>query len=168
VRAKIHNGLNDAASPDLINRILGFDRRYQLPSDMLQKVDLASMMHSLEVRVPLLDQALVSFVERLPSSFKVHRGLRKRLLIDAYRGRLPDEVLDRTKQGFEVPIGEYLRGSLQPMFRDVVTRDVVDSFGLLSYAGIMALLDDHRAHRGEHADTLFALLSLCWWRRCGG
>jgi len=108
------------------------------------------MMHSLEVRVPLLDHALVDAVRHLPSHYKVHRGLRKRLLIDSYRGHLPDEILDRGKQGFEVPIGEYLRGPLRGMFHDVASPDVIDSLGgLLSYGGILSVLDDHAARRGE-------------------
>ena len=91
------------------------------------------------------------------------------MLIDAYRGRLPDAVLDRSKQGFELPIGEYLRGPLKEMFLDVVRPDVIDSFGgLLSHGGIMSAFHAHLSGRAEHADMLFALLSLCWWRRSGG
>ncbi|MHC4696857.1 MAG: asparagine synthase (glutamine-hydrolyzing) [Planctomycetota bacterium] len=155
-------GLSDA---DELNRILAFDLQYQLPADMLQKVDLASMMHSLEIRVPFLDYRVVEFAAPLPGSFKIDRGLRKRILMDAYRGRLPDIVLDRSKQGFEVPIGEFLRGPLREMFSDTVTRDVVESFGLLSYDGVETILSEHLARRADHADLLFALLSLCWWQR---
>jgi len=149
---------------DPLNRILRFDRRHQLPADMLQKVDLASMCHSLEVRVPFLDGRVVDLAESLPAPFKISRGLRKRVLVDAYRGRLPDAVLDRPKQGFEVPIGEFLRGPLRDMFFDTVSRKVVESFGLLSYDGIERVYADHLERRGEHADALFAVLSLCWWR----
>ncbi len=151
---------------DPLNRILAFDLQHQLPADMLQKVDLASMMHSLEIRVPFLDASVVEFAAELPGSYKIDRGLRKRVLIDAYRGRLPDVVLDRSKQGFEIPIGEFLRGPMRGMFSDTVTRDVVESFGLLSYRAVNGIFEEHLARRGEHADLLFALLSLCWWRRC--
>ena len=153
-------GLDD---PDSLNAILAFDLQYQLPSDMLHKVDLAGMMHSLEVRVPFLDPAVVSLALAAPADFKVYRGLRKRILTDAYRGRLPDEVLDRPKQGFEVPIGEFLRGPLRDMFHDTVTRKVVESFGLLSYDAVTSIYAEHRDRRVEHADVLFAILSLCWW-----
>ncbi len=153
----------DAADP--LNGVLAFDLLHQLPADMLQKVDLASMMHSLEVRVPFLDPAVVAFTLSLPSRFKIEGGLRKRILVDAYRGYVPDEILDRPKKGFEVPIGEFLRGPLRPMFHDVVTRDAVDSFGLLSYDGVETIYADHLARRNDHADVLFALLSLCGWHR---
>ncbi len=150
---------------DPLNSILAFDLQYSLPGDMLQKVDLAGMMHSLEVRVPFLDHEVVELALSMPSSFKIDRGLRKRLLIDAYRGRLPDQVLDRAKQGFEVPVGEYFRGPLRGLFHDVVNREAVESLGLLSYPAVETLYDQHWARRADHAELLWALLSLCWWIR---
>jgi len=153
---------------DPLNRILAFDLQYSLPADMLHKVDLASMRHALEVRVPLLDVALVDAVLPLPARFKVHRGLGKRLLIDAHRGIVPEEILQRRKMGFEVPTGEFLRGRWAELFRDTVTRDAVESFGLIDFAGVERVYADHCAQRSEHADLLFALLVLCRWRsRCG-
>ena len=149
---------------DPLNRVLAFDLQYQLPADMLHKVDMAGMMHSLEVRVPLLDFHVVELALSLPSHWKVDRGLRKRILVDAYRGRIPDQVLDRPKHGFEVPIGEFFRGPLRPMFDDIVTRAAVESFGTLSYDGVQRVFADHLAWRADHADLLWALLSLCWWR----
>jgi asparagine synthase (glutamine-hydrolysing) len=150
---------------DPLARILAFDLQYQLPADMLQKVDLASMMHSLEVRVPFLDHRVVALATSLPSDLKIDRGLRKRILTDAYRGRLPDLVLDRSKQGFEIPIGEFIRGPLREMFSDTVTRETVESFDLLSYPAVEKILNEHLTRQADHADLLFALLSLCWWRR---
>jgi asparagine synthase (glutamine-hydrolysing) len=154
----------DIESGDALDRILAFDLRYGLPADMLQKVDLASMMHSLEVRVPFLDPAVVEHALSCPARFKVRGGLRKRILTDAYRGHLPDPVLDRGKMGFEVPMGEHLRGPLRGLFRDVVNRRTIESFALLSYEAVERIYDEHRQRRAEHADLLFALLSLCWWR----
>ncbi|MCO6436689.1 MAG: asparagine synthase (glutamine-hydrolyzing) [Phycisphaerae bacterium] len=149
---------------DPLNAIFALDLQHQLPSDMLQKVDLASMMHSLEVRVPFLDDRLVALALGLPSGWKVRGGLRKQILIDAYRGHLPDEVLDRPKRGFEVPVGEYLRGPLREMFESVVTRETVESLGVVDHAGVQRVYGDHLGRRGDHAELLWALLSLCWWR----
>jgi len=156
---------SDFATGDPLRRVFAFDVQHQLPADMLQKVDLASMSQSLEVRVPFLDHHVVELALSLPASYKVRRGKRKRILVDAYRGILPDEVLDRPKQGFEVPIGEFLRGPLHDMFFDVVSRTTVESFGMLSYDAVTRLYDEHLHRRAEHADVLFALLSLCWWKR---
>jgi asparagine synthase (glutamine-hydrolysing) len=148
-----------------LDRILAFDLCYGLPADMLQKVDLASMMHSLEVRLPFLDPAVVAHALACPAAFKLSGGLRKRMLIDAYREHLPDPVLEREKMGFEVPFGEYLRGPLRALFHDVVDRRTVESFGLLDYEVAERIFKEHLNRRTEHADVLFALLSLCWWRR---
>ena len=153
----------DLGLADPLNLILAFDLQHQLPADMLHKVDLASMMHSLEVRVPFLDPVVVGLVASLPSRAKIDRGLRKRILTDAYLDRLPDEVLTRGKQGFEVPIGEFLRGPLREMFHDTVTREVVESIGLLSHGAVAKIYREHLDRRSDHADLLFALLSLCWW-----
>jgi asparagine synthase (glutamine-hydrolysing) len=150
---------------DGLSRILAFDLQYQLPGDMLHKVDLASMMHSLEVRVPFLDPGVVEFATGLPMEFKLHRGQRKRILLDAYRGHVPDEILDRPKQGFELPIGEFLRGPLRALFHGVVDRKTIESIGFISYPAVERVFQDHLSRRAEHADLLFSLLSLCWWRR---
>jgi len=151
------------ADGDAINRILAFDLHYGLPGDMLHKVDLASMYHSLEVRVPLLDVGVVDAVAPLPSRFKVHRGRGKRLLIDAHRSMLPEAILHRPKQGFEVPIGEFLRGPLRGLFRDTVTRRTVEPFGLIDFDAVQRIYAEHCDQRGEHADLLYALMVLCRW-----
>ena len=150
---------------DALNRVFAYDLRRGLPSDMLHKVDLASMYHSLEVRVPFLDHEVVEFAESCPSQFKIYRGMRKRLLADAYRGILPDCILDRSKMGFEVPIGEFLRKDMRDLFLSTVTRERIESLELLDYDGVIRVYEDHCAKRAEHADLLFALLSLCWWRK---
>ncbi len=168
VAAKARAMTKNLSSGDPLNRILSFDLQHQLPADMLQKVDLASMMFSLEVRVPFLDPGVVSYVRGLPSGQKIDRGRRKQVLVDAYRGRLPDGVLDRSKKGFEVPIGEFLRGGqVAEMFRETVTRDAVESLGGLDFEGVTRLYEAHLTGRTDHSDVLFALLSLCWWAKEG-
>ncbi|MCA9251583.1 MAG: asparagine synthase C-terminal domain-containing protein, partial [Phycisphaerales bacterium] len=151
-----------------LNQILAFDLQYSLPADMLHKVDIASMRHSLEVRTPFLDHELVEYVLGLPARFKMSRGLRKRLLVDAYRGVIPDAILDRGKMGFEVPVGEFFRRGLREMFLDTVTRERLDGFGVFDSGAVLKLYDDHCAFRGEYTDILFAILSLCWWQMRGG
>jgi len=160
--------VGNSALDDPLNGILRFDLRTSLSGDMLHKVDLASMMHSLEVRVPFLDPEVVSAAERCPMRFKIDRGLRKRMLVDAYRGRLPDAILERQKMGFELPVGEFLRDAWRELFLDSVTRDRIESLEVLDFGGVMRVYADHCARRGEYADLLFALLSLCWWRERGG
>ncbi|GJM25291.1 MAG: asparagine synthetase B [Phycisphaerae bacterium] len=151
-----------------LNQILAFDLQYSLPADMLHKVDLASMRHSLEVRTPFLDHELVEYALGLPARFKMSRGVRKRVLVDAYRGIIPDAILDRGKMGFEVPVGEFFRRELRETFLDTVTRERLDEFGIFDSAAVLKLYEDHCAFRGEHTNVLFAILSLCWWQMRGG
>jgi asparagine synthase (glutamine-hydrolysing) len=101
------------AGLDASEKGMRLDALYTLPDDYLQKVDLASMAFSLESRDPFLDQDLVEWAMKLPLKWKI-RGKQNKFLLRklAYR-YLPQEILDRPKQGFEVPIGEWLRGPLR-------------------------------------------------------
>jgi asparagine synthase (glutamine-hydrolysing) len=156
----------DNPQPDPLNEILLADLFVGLPGDMLRKVDLASMRYGLEVRVPFLDPTVVEFAAAMPSAFKLADGRGKRILIDAYRGLIPDDILHRRKMGFELPVGEWLRGPLHDFFRDTVTRDVIESCELIDYAAVERAFDDHRNRRADHSELLFSLLSLCrWWQK---
>lgn len=164
VRAEAEELTAEFSDEPALARILAFDVQYGLPGDMLHKVDTASMAYSLEVRIPFLDRRVVETALELPVGWKIDRGIGKRVLVDAYRSILPDEILDRPKQGFEAPMAELFRGAAGRMFRDVVTRRTVESLGLLSYAGVEEVFRQHVEQRADHADLLFALLSLCRWR----
>ena len=96
-----------------INDMLRMDAKFVLPNDMLKKVDLMSMANSLEVRVPFLDHELVDFVFSLPEDMKINRSLRKRILQDTYRNILPDQLYNRPKKGFEIPLLDWLKTSLR-------------------------------------------------------
>ncbi|MEM9340457.1 MAG: asparagine synthase (glutamine-hydrolyzing) [Bacteroidota bacterium] len=95
-----------------LNDYLDADLQVVLPGDMLTKVDLMSMANSLEVRVPFLDHRVVSFARSLPENFKVQGGNRKRVLQDAFRKTLPNELYNRSKKGFEVPMLNWMRNEL--------------------------------------------------------
>lgn len=154
----------NASQNGSLNELFHYDLYSSLPDDMLHKVDAASMMHSLEVRVPFLDARIVELALSMPAEFKIYKGTRKRILIDAYRGILPDEILDRPKKGFEVPIANLIRGPLRSLVRDTIRKETLDSFGLFSFPDIEMLLDEHEASRADHSAVLFAMLSLCRWR----
>ena len=148
-----------------LGRILAADLRYALPNDMLCKVDLASMACGLEVRVPMLDPAVVEYAMGLPPEFKLSGGVGKRVLIDAHRDMLPDAVIRRPKMGFEVPIGEFLRSELRDLFMDTVSAETVAAIGWLDHAEVLRIYHEHCDRRADHADLLYSLMSLCWWWR---
>lgn len=158
------------SAADELTPLLLADLAFSLPADMLSKVDTASMLHALEVRVPFLDPDVVEFVAGLPITYKCEPARpdgQKRILRDAYRDRLPAEILTRPKMGFEVPVGEFLRRELRDMYRDIVRADTLRGLGI-DPATAERLWEEHAARRHERADILYALLVLCWWRRRAG
>lgn len=108
----------DPGIPDALHRYLDVDTKTYLPNDILAKVDITSMMNSLEVRVPLLDHKLVEFVARLPSRFKLKGREGKYIFKRAMQSRLPNEVLYRGKMGFGVPMRQWVVGELRDITHD--------------------------------------------------
>ncbi|MFO7978577.1 MAG: asparagine synthase (glutamine-hydrolyzing) [Bacteroidales bacterium] len=105
------------------NQVLLTDMQLVLPNDMLTKVDLMSMAHSLEVRVPFLDHELVDWVFSLPASYKIDGDGRKKILRDTFRPLLPQECYHRNKQGFEVPLLRWFRRELRSRITDELLAD---------------------------------------------
>ena len=101
--------------------MMRFDFETYLPEDVLTKVDRMSMAHSIESRVPLLDNEVIDFAATLPSHFKIRDGRRKHVLKEALRPLLPADILDRRKQGFGVPLGVWFRSGLTDVFSSVLT-----------------------------------------------
>jgi asparagine synthase (glutamine-hydrolysing) len=96
------------------------DTNFVLGSTLLVKMDMATMAASLEARSPLLDSALAEFTASLPARYLLRHGRPKAVLRDAYRGRIPDEVIDAEKRGFEIPLGAWLKKELRPVLSDTV------------------------------------------------
>lgn len=120
-------------SPDL-NAMLARDVSIVLPGDMLRKVDLMSMANALEVRVPFLDHEVVDFAFSLPADFKVQGKNRKILLREAFREILPEELYDRPKHGFEVPVMSWFKRELKPeLNKYVFDRDRIEAQGLFKW-----------------------------------
>ena len=114
---KFVNGKNS------INDVLMADTQMVLPNDMLTKVDLMSMANSLEVRVPILDYTVVDFAFTIPTKFKIAEGHTKKILKDAFRDVLPDELYNRPKRGFEVPLLNWFRTGLRSLIEDDLLSD---------------------------------------------
>ncbi len=148
---------------DPLSQLQQRDLADYLPGDILVKVDRASMLASLEVRSPLLDQAVFEFMARVPPRLRVTPRGGKALLKRALRGVLPPSVYLRKKQGFSIPQSEWLRGALTPMLRDLLLHSCFP--GLLDQAYVARLIDQHRTGQADHKDRLWALLCLELWGR---
>ena len=152
---------SDAVSD--VDRMMACDVATYLPGALLVKVDRMTMAHGLEVRSPFLDHHLMEFAARLGGELKAPGGELKRLLKAALEPHLPREVLDRPKQGFGVPLGEWFRGDLQPLLRDQLLGPAAQGRGLFRRAAVERLIDEHVTGRFRHAHRLWALLTFELW-----
>lgn len=150
---------------DAVDAMLAVDTGFYLPTDLLPKMDIASMAHSLELRSPLLDTALVEYVAALPSRFKVRRMTGKYLLKQATARRVPMALLQRRKRGFAVPMGRWFRGELQTFLRDHLQRSHAAQAGWLQQAGVTRLIDAHTTGQADYAHHLWVLLMFELWYR---
>lgn len=143
---------------DPLSRVLAMDMSTWLPDDILVKVDRMSMAHSLEVRVPLLDTDFVEYAAGLPDDAKLVGGEGKRLLKRAARGRVPDSVLDRPKQGFHLPVGEWLRGPLSPQLADLLGQPDAGVFEILDPEPMGRYAREHLDGKRDRSTELWFLL----------
>lgn len=164
-RAASGNASGSPLSPSsVLNGILRADMAIGLPADMLHKVDIASMLHGLEVRVPLLSRDLVEYVTSLPIEYRIQGKQTKRVLRAAFCDVLPAAVIQRGKMGFEVPVGEFLRRELADLYRDTVTSGSLRDLGI-DPPTAQAAYTDHAGRRADHTELLWSLLVLCGWHR---
>jgi len=154
-----------ASGRSRLDVLLETDVQTYLPGDLLTKMDIASMAYSLEARSPLLDPELMQFAASLPVKYKARLTEKKWILRRAYRGRVPDEVLDGKKRGFGVPLGAWLRAELRDFSREVLLDPSTLELGLFREAPVRALLDLHQSGEGDRSAQIWALLMLALWRR---
>jgi asparagine synthase (glutamine-hydrolysing) len=154
-----------AAQPlrEELNQVLYLDMKLYLENDILVKLDRASMMASLEARVPLLNADLVEHVARLPLDLKLRRLRSKYLLKRALRGTLPEEIISRPKKGFGIPVAKWFRGPLRELLLDTLHRDKVEREGYFRWTAIERLLREHLAGRADHRKELWTLFIFQRW-----
>lgn len=149
---------------DTINKMLFTDLGCCLPHNMFYKVDIASMLNSLEVRSPFIDHELVEQVFRLPGSYKLRATRRKHILLEAYSDLIPRKIRTRRKHGFDVPIGEWFRKELKDLFHDIVF-DRNDH--LFDSNAVRKIYDTHANRHEDHSFPLWNLFVLKWWLNRG-
>lgn len=145
---------------DALSRMQAVDTRFGLPNQMLHKVDTASMYNSLEVRVPFLDTDVVEYAMSLPTSYKITPRTQKRVLTRAFEDRLPQSILERDKQGFDMPIGEWFKNDLATEFLE--TLRTVDT-DLLDADAVREVYDKHCTGRREHGKFLWSVYVFLNW-----
>jgi asparagine synthase (glutamine-hydrolysing) len=155
--------------PPGLDRQMLTDHAVNLVSDLLVKMDMATMAHSLEARSPFLDHRVAELAFSIPARQLLGRGRTKAVLRDAYAGRVPSEVLEGKKRGFEVPLATWLAGPWAELVADVVLAPSARTRDFLDPAFVRALFtrDDQLAERNL-AYLRYAVLVLELWLRTKG
>jgi asparagine synthase (glutamine-hydrolysing) len=152
-------------SRDPLDCALYVDVKTYLVDDIMTKVDKMSMAVSLESREPLLDHKLLEFAATVPTGLKLKNGQSKYLLRRLLERRVPKSIVDRPKQGFEAPIGEWLRGPLAPMVDGLLTDGRLRDRGIFDDKAIAGVWRAHREGRQDHRHRLWSLVMLELWFR---
>src|SRR5207248_4369494 len=154
---------------DVMERMGYFDFLTLLADGILTKVDRASMAHSLEVRVPLLDHRVVEYAWRLPPTLKYgRRSENKRLLRGLLYRYVQRELVDRPKKGFSSPIALWLAGPLRAWADELLDERQMKENGFFDSSRVQALWREHRRGISDHWRLLWGILMFEQWRRHWG
>ena len=146
-----------------MDSLLWVDISSYLTDDLVVKVDIASMAHSLEVRSPFLDHELLELTAKIPSHFKLRGFNTKYLLKKIARRWIPSECIDRPKHGFGVPLEEWFRSSLYDFIRNELLDPKFLQIGIFRKDGILRMIDEHKKGVSNHSSRLWATLFLKKW-----
>jgi len=147
-----------------LNNDLYLDLKTYLVDNILVKVDRMSMATSLESRVPLLDPKMVEFAFSLPPELKLKGKKTKYFLKEAMRGILPDDIIDRQKEGFSIPIKNWLKTDLKDLMMEYLSEKRVKETGLFNFSEIDKMVKEHLNNRQNHAHRLWTLILFNIWR----
>ncbi len=148
---------------DALSGMLAADTNFLLPDDFLTKVDRASMACGLEVRPPLIDVPLMELAASMPSHLKVRDGSKKWILKELFEARLPDQLVRRKKQGFELPTDDWLRGPLKSQVQDIILNPSAPIAQYVSTVQATKMYRSHCNHSGRFGQILWSLLVFGRW-----
>jgi asparagine synthase (glutamine-hydrolysing) len=164
-RRQLQSDFANLTATDPLNRVLEAEFRTIFPDQVLAFVDRLSMAHSLEVRTGYLDTDFVTFIAGLRGSLKIKNGETKYLLKQAARKYFPDEMVNRKKEGFLMPVTEWLSGDLEVYVRDTLSDERLSRHGIFNSSPVQKLIDDLYSGNNDyrHVNKVFALLVFQEW-----
>ena len=154
---------SETSARDSWDTIMDYYCRFYLTGDINVKVDRAASAVGLEARAPFLDTDVVNFACRLPPSLRMDGTTTKKILKTAMRGYLPDDILDRRKQGFGVPVARWMKTDLLPMLKETLHPDKIRREGIFDPKEVTRILDEHVEGRRDHRKQLWTLLVFEQW-----
>lgn len=153
----------DSAVPRAVTNLFDRASLYHIATylhrDILVKLDRATMAVGLEARTPFLDADLAEFISTLPPKYKKN----KRLLRELMKGRLPDEVIDRKKQGFGIPSASWFANDLLPLVSAVLSQDRIREVGVFDYSYVEKLISEHAYKKYDHRKKIWTLIVFQLW-----
>jgi asparagine synthase (glutamine-hydrolysing) len=165
----IREDFRDVQAADPLNRVLEMEYKHQFPDQVLAFLDSLSMAHSVEVRSPFLDYRLVEFAAALPESLKIRGPVVKSILKDTFRDLLPPGVADRPKEGFVLPVNDWLAGSLREWPAKVLSRERMARHGCFDAETVLGLTKAMRPGDAARAGKIWNLMMFqIWWERYFG
>ena len=160
----IRKYFRETQTDDALNRQLYVDIKSYLVDDILVKVDRMSMATSLETRVPFLDHRFVEFTATIPSHYKLRGNTTKYLLKKALSRYLPDTIIKRGKEGFSIPIKNWLKEDLKDLMLDVLSADKIKREGFFEAAEVQNLIHEHLSNKENHSHRLWAMMVFGIWQ----
>jgi len=155
--------IEDGLSP--LDQILYGDFSYYMPNDALVKLDRMGMANSIEIRSPFLDHSLVEFAFGMPTHLKINKFITKKYSIRKYlRGHVPDEIIDRKKAGFNVPVDQWLRKELREYMTDTLQSDTIIRNGIFAPRTVARLIQEHLKGEANNGLQLWNLMCFTKWQ----
>lgn len=153
----------NSLNTDIVKKMEWTDFKFYLPEDILSKVDRASMLVSLETRVPFLDHNICEFAFKVPSEFKIRKGIKKYLLKKLAKRILPKDFPLERKQGFSIPLKEWMQKDLAPTVKEVAFHPTVKTFINTDY--VLKILMEHKSGKVNNSAKLWSVLMFGLWVR---
>ena len=160
---EIDNYFKEVESASWGNKLLHLYQRTYLMDEVMAQVDRASMFHALEVRAPFLDFVLADFVNSLPYSYKIKGFTTKYILKKLMKGKLPQNIIDRPKKGFGIPLTSWLKNELKGFCNEVLNEKDIKVGGFFDFDYVRTLKEDHFSGKEDNRKLLWTLLVFQLW-----
>lgn len=153
----------NAKALDPLDRAIYIYVKTYMTDDILTKVDRASMANSLEVRAPFLDTEFTEYVTGIPASFKLKNFTTKWILKEALKGKLPEQNISKSKQGFAVPVAKWLKEDLKGLLLDAFEKTKIERQGIFNYSYVDGLIKEFLANKNDTRKEIWALFMFEMW-----
>ncbi|HMC00852.1 MAG TPA: asparagine synthase (glutamine-hydrolyzing) [Flavobacteriaceae bacterium] len=154
---------SEIVTPKTLSDFREIDRHISLEGDMLVKVDRTSMQNSLECRAPFLNKKLWQFSNNLPENYLLNNWNKKYILKEAFKHYFPENFLEKSKQGFVVPVGDWLRSSLKPELETYIDKDFLEKQGIFNCNFVIPMVKNHISNKIDKSYQVWAFYVFQKW-----